>query len=765
MTTIDRAAIFKTVGGRRAYREVSTAGLENSGPIDTPTLGVEPYQSVCGTTQKESCSNIGAPMNAEGISILVVADEAADREVLMRCLEKRGYQVTPAEGAGQALALVESQPFDLMLLDLRMPEMDGLEVLKRVRRMYTASALPVILVTAKGSSGDVVDALGLGANDYVRKPVDYPVLFLRVDAQIMRKRASDEQRALNQTLERRVDERNAQSEVSSPPREELSKCKQIDETKRRKIDQIRTIIPGNFDWLWETDDQFRFTFVSERIGEIPNLRPEHMLGKTLWELEKTDPVQSQFWHQHKADLEARKIIQGFRYRASGPEGCTFYLKIDGVPFFDAGGVFLGYRGIGIDETAKERARKAENQLAAIMKNIPLILFRRIQKADGKVSYPYVSTEINQDTERGKRLLCNRFFGAVHQEDAEHFNEALARSACDLELLNIEYRIVLDGGEVKWIHCGAQPHRLESGDIIWDGMLLDITERKNLQAQLLHSQKLESVGRLAAGIAHEINTPTQYVGDNTRFLQDAFADLLNLQQTYTRLLETARRGSVMPELIAETEAALEEADLEYLIEEIPKAVEQSLEGLKKISQIVTAMKEFSHPGSQEKESADLNRVIETTITVARNEWKYVAEVVTNFDENLPGVQCLPGELGQVFLNLIVNAAHAIADVVGDAADGKGTITISTRQVGDAAEIRISDTGPGVPAPLQHKIFDPFFTSKEVGKGTGQGLAIARSVIVDKHGGTLTLDSKRSRGATFVIHLPLDEPLAEQRAVAR
>jgi PAS domain S-box-containing protein len=291
----------------------------------------------------------------------------------------------------------------------------------------------------------------------------------------------------------------------------------------------------------------------------------------------------------------------------------------------------------------------------------------------------------------------------------------------------------------------------------DGLLLfaaDITERRRLESQLNQAQKLESIGQLAAGIAHEINTPTQYVGDNTRFLKDSFSDLLGLLRGYDRLLEAAKRGKVNSELVAEIEAAARGADIEYLAEEIPKAIEQSLEGVDRVASIVRAMKEFSHLGGQARTAININRAIENTITVARNEWKYVAEMTTEFDESLPPVPCLRGEFNQVILNLITNAAHAIADVVGDGSKGKGQITVETRRVDGSAEVRMSDTGAGIPKEIRDRIFDPFFTTKKVGRGTGQGLTIAHSVIVDKHGGTINFETEMGRGTTFIIRLPLE-----------
>jgi signal transduction histidine kinase len=190
------------------------------------------------------------------------------------------------------------------------------------------------------------------------------------------------------------------------------------------------------------------------------------------------------------------------------------------------------------------------------------------------------------------------------------------------------------------------------------------------------------------------------------------------------------------------------------EEIPKALNQSLDGTNRISKIVRAMKDFSHPGAEGKKPIDLNRAIESTTTVARNEWKYVANVITDLDSTMPLVPCLPGEINQVILNLVINAAHAIGDAIGPEVGQKGTITISTRKEGEWMEMRIADTGTGIPEAARTKIFDPFFTTKEVGKGTGQGLAIAHDVIVNKHGGTLTYETTPGKGTTFMIRLPLE-----------
>jgi len=291
---------------------------------------------------------------------------------------------------------------------------------------------------------------------------------------------------------------------------------------------------------------------------------------------------------------------------------------------------------------------------------------------------------------------------------------------------------------------------------------DVTERKRsegekaaLEVQLRQSQKMEAIGTLAAGIAHEINTPTQYVANNVGFLQDAFVDFIRAIAKYGQLAETAKAGGSLGDVLAGLEDVLKDVDFAYLIEEIPVCIEQTQEGLDRISTIVQSMKEFAHPGPENMTPTDLNRAIQNTVTVARNEWKYVAEMEMNLDSGLPLVPCVIGELNQAILNIIVNATQSIAEKAKEkGTDEKGTITISTGLIDEQAEIRVSDTGVGIPAALGSRIFDPFFTTKAPGKGTGQGLAIAYRIITGKHRGTITYTSQGGRGTTFFIRLPLE-----------
>jgi len=275
------------------------------------------------------------------------------------------------------------------------------------------------------------------------------------------------------------------------------------------------------------------------------------------------------------------------------------------------------------------------------------------------------------------------------------------------------------------------------------MIRDATERRARELLRAHTQKLESIGELAAGVAHEINTPIQYIGDNLRFIGDSFRSIQQLLGAYRGAME----GKAAE--IAALETAIE---LDFLTAETPCAISQALEGVDRVAEIVRALKEFSHP-SVEAAPVNLNQLIERTALVCRSRWKYVAELTTDFDPELPMVTCMAGEIGQVVLNLLVNGADAIADL---AAGKPGMLSVQTKRNGEFIEIRVRDSGTGIPPEARGKIFDPFFTTKPVGSGTGQGLAIAYTIVTRKHRGTITFETEMGVGTTMIVQLPIAGP---------
>ena len=323
----------------------------------------------------------------------------------------------------------------------------------------------------------------------------------------------------------------------------------------------------------------------------------------------------------------------------------------------------------------------------------------------------------------------------------HISVLMMTGLKDIDSINRAYEVGATDFVTKPINYILLGHRLRY-----------MLRSQRSEERLRLAQKLEAVGQLAAGIAHEINTPIQYVGDNVRFLKTAIEDLQTLVDKYR---ESFSVMSVPETILGQLKEAEELADLPYLSEQVPDAFASTLEGIERVAQIVRAMKQFAHPGMTDKDLADLNAAIESTATVTRNEWKYVANLDLKLDPDLPPVPCLIGDINQVVLKMIINAAHAIQEKLGEAPAEKGTITITTHAENAEAVIRIHDTGAGIPEHLQSRIFDLFFTTKEVGKGSGQGLAISHSVVHEKHGGYITCESSVGIGTTFGIHLPLNE----------
>jgi PAS domain S-box-containing protein len=314
-------------------------------------------------------------------------------------------------------------------------------------------------------------------------------------------------------------------------------------------------------------------------------------------------------------------------------------------------------------------------------------------------------------------------------------DAINADGAPLSILRTVIPVVIDGKE------------------IYIQAFVDLSERKRLESELRQAQKLEAVGQLAAGIAHEINTPAQFVGDSVTFLQGAFGDQRALLEKYRNLLASLAGDTKAVKDMAKAE---QDVDLAYVDKNAPEAFASALEGISRISTIVGAMKSFAHPDTREKGIADVNQALKTVLIIAHNEYKDVADTQTELAD-LPVVRCHLGDINQVFLNLIVNAAHAISDAIGSSGN-KGLIKVRTSRHDDYVRIDIEDSGSGVPGDIRNRIFDPFFTTKPVGKGTGQGLAIARSIIVEKHGGQLTFESEMGKGTVFTVILPMDGGVA-------
>jgi PAS domain S-box-containing protein len=526
---------------------------------------------------------------------------------------------------------------------------------------------------------------------------------------------------------------------------DITDRKRAEETLKESEERYRIAIEHSNDGVAIIKGD-QHVYVNQRFLDLHGYEtPEEIIGKST----------SDATHVHPDDREmvikmVRQRQRGeptpsrYRHKAVHKDGRVLHVEISATRI-----VYQGEPASLVyvrDVTEHEQAEELFQQL---FQSLPVAIFLA---ADGVLRM--TSTPLHRLTGYSQNELAEADLSRiVHPKDRQSVREQAIAMLKGKTMSPYEFRILTKEGQVRWV-MGSVISIPYHGRRATLGSYMDITERKLLESQLVQAQKLESIGQLAAGIAHEINTPTQYVGDNIHFLKESFAEVLGLTEKYRELFEAVRAEIPTDALVEEIARTIEKADIAYLKEEIPKAIEQSMEGVERVAGIVRAMKEFSHPGTKEKQLVDINKAIENTLTVSRNVWKYVADVVTEFDPNLPLAPCLLGEFNQVILNLIINAAHAIAEKNGTSAE-KGSIRVSTLNREGWVEIRISDTGPGIPEEIRSRIFDPFFTTKEVGKGTGQGLAIARSIVVDKHGGNIAFDTVPEEGTTFIIRLPLED----------
>lgn len=399
---------------------------------------------------------------------------------------------------------------------------------------------------------------------------------------------------------------------------------------------------------------------------------------------------------------------------------------------------------------------------------PIVYVNRVLATDH--GYADTSSLIGRDV----AVFSGQYLNA---SDEHAYYEALARG----DTARAEMEITRPDGQKFLAGFSTSPLRNEAGQVthhvtigaditarreserrkqqLQEQLYAQMEERERMAIELRLAHKLESVGRLAAGLAHEINTPIQYVGDSVHFLRTAFTELTGLLDAYRAALKQLAGAPGVQAIIATIDASPGASDIEFVRGEIPRAIERTLDGAERVTAIVRAMKEFAYPDSVEQSLADLNHALTTTLTVACSEYKHIAAVHTDFGD-LPPVLCSIGELNQVFLNLIVNAAHAIQDAGKDPTIGR--IDITTRATSHWAEVAVADNGCGIAPDNLEKIFDPFFTTKAVGRGTGQGLAITRSIVTDKHGGHLDVHSEQGTGTRFVVRLPIRGRAAAEQA---
>jgi PAS domain S-box-containing protein len=652
-------------------------------------------------------------------AILVINDMQDHLDLLRSLLIKAGYKVETAQDGKEGFErAIETDP-SLIISDVVMPKINGIELCRLLRSHPAFQTTPILLISAmQKDNGSVLDGFQAGADDYL----EFPFTPMRLIAKVTR---LIERKELEQTL------KNSEAKFKDLFDNAPVGYHELDRKGRYvSVNQTELSMLG-----YEADDligHYAWEFMSDRAG----------LKSALSRLVGEDSTK-----------DAERILRC-------KDGSLLHVLVEDRVLFDHNNEIVGIRSTLQDISQRKRIEAAmlasEQKYRFLVEHIPEVVW----SVDHKGRWAFISQNITTlsgyAVEEFGEFVSLNVYPNVHPDDSARVKQAHKDLFKENVAYDIEYRFKHKDGNWIWLHEKSLGTYQKEGVLYADGTLSDVTERKRFEQQLQQAQKLESIGQLAAGIAHEINTPTQYVGDNARFIKDSFADIQTMLQSYEALVAECKKSGINPQMLDDITAQSEKLDIEYLKGEIPKALDQTLEGIERIIKIVQSMKDFAHPGSSEKKTADLNKAIESAITVSRNEWKYVADMDTDFDAQLPTVPCFAGELNQVWLNMIVNAAHAIGDANKLLGRERGKITVSTRRTdNEYVEVCIADNGTGIPEKHRAQIFDPFFTTKEVGKGTGQGLAISHRVIVDKHKGALNFETEEGTGTKFIIRLPLNE----------
>jgi PAS domain S-box-containing protein len=701
-------------------------------------------------------------MNPRALNVLlVIADAQDEADIRQKLGDARNtlFAVHAAASLDQAFKLIADRPIDIFLIDLAVPNSDGVQGLQRL--IASAHYSPVIAIVSVYDELQALEVVRAGADDYVVKSRMNAAAFERVLLYAVERHGVRRQADLQLAVSRVLAESESLSEACDGILRVLCESLQFDIGEIWRIDNAANRLFHARSWCVPTRKLLQF----QALSHISHFRcGEGLLGR-VWQTHAPqwieDVTESDYFTRIPAAtsaglLSAYAIPLGL---VQGIFGVMAFFSHERKRVDEQLNNFL--MSIG-NQMGQFMARKvAEEERERIGRELVLILDSTSEGIYG-TNLAGSITFINQSAARTFGFRREEAVGKNSHALFHHTRPdgaAYPESECPLSNLlqtgrshsaDLDYFCKTDGSHVA-VSYSATPmfERTQvSGAVV---SFTDISEKRQMEIELRHAQKLEAVGGLAAGIAREINTPIQFIGDNTRFVQDSFRDGLQMITKYREIRQQAENGSVPPALLHELDAICQRIEWDFLVREIPKALEQMLDGVKRVATIVMAMKEFSHlDRSADKTSADLNRAIESTLVVSRNETKYVAEVETDFAV-LPPVSCHLGDLNQVFLNLFVNAAHAIADVMKVTCQ-KGHITVKTREDGDCVLVTVQDTGTGIPEGVRGKIFDPFFTTKEVGKGSGQGLALARAIVVEKHGGTLTSETEMGRGTTFCVRLP-------------
>jgi PAS domain S-box-containing protein len=642
-------------------------------------------------------------------SILIVEDSASTAEFLASFLTEKNFNVIGiADNSEDAVKIVKKTPPDIIFMDTELKgKIDGIE---SARMINSIAELPIIFLTGNKDLKYIDRIKEVSPYAYLTKPFKSSELFFTIETSLYKHRM-------------------------------IKKVKESEERLNLIWNNLQTAI------IIVDEATDTIMSVNPMAAEIFALPSENIIGHNRKEF---------FLNVSGINITEGSISDDFITKETvllngKNEKIPIYKTIQRIKLKEKSNLLISF----IDMTEQKKnaieITNARDEIQSLLSSLVTILIG--------VSIKDEVTHWNKIAEKTFGIPASNVIGIPVTRCKINWDwpivyEGIYQSICDnkqVRLTNLNFTNFEN--KAGFLDITISPIKDKENN--FKGFILageDITERKDLEMQLAHSQKMESLGKLSAGIAHEINTPTQYITSNVYFLEDSFLKLLKVINHFKEFTDTINGKSSKDELLTKIKDTIKQIDLDYIINEIPKALSQSVEGLSKVTKIVKSMRNFSYPASNSKVDIDINSALEDVVNISQNEWKYYADVIANYDKNLSPVPCYPGELNQVFLNIIINAVDAIKEKNSESQKQKGIIEISTGVENNWAVITIKDTGAGISVDIIDKIFDPFFTTKKIGKGTGQGLAVAYDIIVNKHNGKINFTSGDSSGATCVIKIP-------------
>ena len=684
------------------------------------------------------------------IKILIVDDERPIRELLKKLLESNGYCCALASGAAEAREYLDQQAFDLILCDIIMPGESGLDLIRHVAQKYPDTA--VVMVTAVDDLAESKIAMEAGVYGYVVKPFTHGQILISVVNALRRSELEMARREHLKDLEKMVVERTAKlAKTNLTLQQEITEhklAKKVIAQSEQKYHLLINHIPG---FVYKGYKDWSVDFTDNKIGEITGYDKQEFDARRLkWSdfIYKEDLEDARECTKQALSVNGSYIRE---YRIKTKSGETRWIQDRGQIVRNSKGKIDYFSGVFFDITKQKQAadelRKSEERLSVIFEANP----DPVAVYDNQGHPQYLNPAFTQVFGWSLDELLGKGIPFV-PEDQKEITAAKIRELYEFgKPVRIETKRSTKDGHILDILISAANIKDPEGEPL--GIIVNlrnISENKRLEAQFLQSEKMASIGQLAAGVAHEINNPTGFVSSNLKTLSDYIKDISDLTGKYRSLiadLQESSGGGGQPDVseqIKRISALEDEVDIDFIMNDISKLIEESREGSERIKKIVQDLKDFAHPGEDKLKFADINKNLDSTVNVVGNELKYKAEVTKDYGD-LPEVQCYPQLLNQVFVNILVNAAQSIKE--------RGEIGIKTRADNGYVEIKISDTGSGIPKENLSRIFDPFFTTKEVGQGTGLGMNVAYNII-NKHKGTIDVESTVGTGTTFTIKIPVE-----------